>query len=592
MRTLGVICALAIGCTATRPCAKNTVYLDMLFDTASAAADSLDVGLAVDGGPIQHIPKTRAAGRTKDTLRIDFANAYPVGSSLRVIIIASESGSEVGSGDTTFKLVSGCTAANIAIKSAAASTDMSLDLSGMEDFALSDLATYDLAGVDLVPLPSCTVSATCPDSFPVCDSTLMLCRACTGAADDSVCQGRSSSTPHCKLSGTNAGQCVACNLSADCPQASPVCNPDGTCRLCSSHSDCASGICNLYGGPSNGQCVDQSKVVYVNSTNDPGQSSCSETGKDGSQAHPFCLIADALTLAGLQSQLSYVLLAGSNNPYDQFEIQNGTFTFVGPGRNAVPPATIQAVTNQTGVWVDPVNSSQVAAVAIDGVAVVGSGASGSAHTVFCDGSSGGTARLTVMNSSLSGGAVALRTQYCELSISRSDLSNAITGLILALGSTYSVQNCFFFGNGTGVTFVSTNGSFSFNTIAYNTTTTGIDCGTTSTASIENSIVFGNKQNAGTQFNNGTQCSLVSVATGADTIGGAGQIPSPAPVLVGTTDLHLDTTAGANLTANQGCCIDKIMNGPNPTPSPLPVVDIDGTKRPKGVAWDIGAHEAM
>ena len=51
--------------------------------------------------------------------------------------------------------------------------------------------------------------------------------------DDTVCAQHSASTPHCKLGGTNAGLCAACNVNADCAAATPTCNPDGSCRVCS-----------------------------------------------------------------------------------------------------------------------------------------------------------------------------------------------------------------------------------------------------------------------------------------------------------------------------------------------------------------------
>jgi hypothetical protein len=466
-------------------------------------------------------------------------------------------------------------------------------VAGMPDMAVPDMAErdmtvpidlngIDLSNVDFTVVPACTMSSTCPDGLPVCDSNSQMCRACNAAADDSVCVARNAATPHCKLAGTNMGLCAACNVSGDCPSPAPFCNADGTCRKCAANSECASLICDT----GSGQCASESDVVYVNYVNDPGQSTCSDTGKDGSKAHPYCQITTALTLVGISTR-HFVHVEGSATNYDPFEIvsTNGSLTFIGPGKDAGTPATVKpAIAANYALLIDP-TGAQTATVAIEGMTFVGNGG---ASVLYCNGNN--TTDLTIIDSSFSSstkGAVNLTN--CTAKISESYLFNTTDGLLLGPGANYSVQNCFMYGNNTGVQFVNgSSGNFSFNSVGNNTGSQGVFCGNSVTAMISDSIVWGNKKNGGTQFN-GTNCILNNVVTGTDNYSGLGSKIQLDVAFVGTSDLHLDT--GAGLATNQACCIDKI-NGPSPSPSPLPTVDIDSNPRPKGLHWDIGADEAM
>src|SRR3954469_2524803 len=51
------------------------------------------------------------------------------------------------------------------------------DMSGaVDDLIAVDLIGAALSYVYLPPPPACTLSSTCPDNFPVCDSTALSCR--------------------------------------------------------------------------------------------------------------------------------------------------------------------------------------------------------------------------------------------------------------------------------------------------------------------------------------------------------------------------------------------------------------------------------
>jgi hypothetical protein len=256
-------------------------------------------------------------------------------------------------------------------------------------------------------------------------------------------------------------------------------------------------------------------------------------------------------------------------------------TFVGPGKNAAGPATISAAVGASAINIDPTGSSS-ARVVVSGLRIIGNG---NASVVSCNGSGGSVPpQLTIVDSSVSGGSRnELVANACTVTVRTSTFSGAgQAGVYLGPGSAYSIQNCFIFGNVMGVSFQNGSaGTFSFNTVAYNTGP-AVDCA--ANATLVASIIVGNKQSGGSQLT-GTLCSLTNTVTSTDSYNGAIQL-SPA---LTADKLHLDTTPGVALTQNQACCVDKIGA---PPPSPLPTIDVDNQPRPQGVSWDIGADEAL
>jgi hypothetical protein len=461
------------------------------------------------------------------------------------------------------------------------------DLMHLDDLSVegSDLSGVDFAMPDLTPPPACVVSGTCPSPMPVCENNM--CRACNAAGDDTVCAMRSAASPHCKLSGTNAGMCVACNVNADCPMATPTCNPDGTCRTCAANSDCDSKICTT----ATGACVPESDIVYVDNKNNPA---CSDTGKDGTRLNPYCSITRALMAIDVLSR-HYVQIEGSPTKYASFNLGDTSVsvTLVGPGKEATTKAIIQSAHDMVGINIAPASNTVSVTANLQGLVFLGDG---SQNLLVCSSGFTSIPNLTIVDCSFANsGNYNISVDKCRFTMLQSYSSGATKAGLILLGqaNNFYVENNFFWGNATGVDIELANGRFSFNTVAYNATTEGIVCGAANVP-IADSIVVKNKQNGGTQFTQsggGSTCLLSNVVTGTDNYG-SGQItlmPSPKSA----TDLHLDTTPGPALTANQACCIDKINGpGPTPSPSPLPTRDIDNQMRFQGASWDIGADEAM
>ena len=238
------------------------------------------------------------------------------------------------------------------------------------------------AGIDAGP--SCHAAADCNAAMPVCEASQ--CRACTGASDDAACAARSAMTPRCAPMG---GACVACRADTqamDCMTATaPVCGTDNTCRGCRMNAECTSGACLF-----DGSCAPAGKVAFVdNGGKMPALCAMSGT-HDGSAAHPYCDVKDALT-AG--TALPYIEVAGSAIPYGAITIADRTVTLLGPGGSAAVKATIVPETQGTPAVV--VNGMNTTAT-IDGMEITS--ATMNKPGVLC--LPVGTAALTVRRASI------------------------------------------------------------------------------------------------------------------------------------------------------------------------------------------------
>lgn len=437
-------------------------------------------------------------------------------------------------------------------------------------------------GTDGPPPKGCMASSECTDSaMPICRAKI--CAACTPADDRAGCQAHNPLTPRCD----GNGRCVAClpgataPESADCGASMPIC-ASGACRVCQSNSECNSGVCKA-----DGTCASSTtEVVYVD--NNPGKG-CQPTGP-GTQVSPFCEVQPA-ALAAIASAKPFVVVAGSANAYTTAinltatAAPIGPLTILGPGHTATTTAKVQPSGVAPAVAV--LTNGSTATVTIDGLELVGIGPT--SPGVRCS-FNVGAASVTLRNSLIRGaGGTGVETTGCTINVDASIISANSGGGLKLSSSTYTITNSIISGNGSGsatsagVNLADSTGTFAFNTVARNTISAGvggIDCGTGAQKAILNSIVWGNTTATGTQL--GAKCTLTNVVTAAgdDT---QGTMSAMAPSFVSATDFHLKR----NEAANTACCIDKVTAPSTPNKDN----DVDGVKhRPKGSAWDIGAHE--
>ncbi len=455
-----------------------------------------------------------------------------------------------------------------------------------------------------MPMAMCT-SATaakdCQAAAPICGSNGS-CRACM-SGDDAACANRSAATPRCMPSGdTNAGQCVACvptspaTQSNDCTMAmSPICNIDGSCRACQAHAECTSGVCIL-DGTSAGTCANVGQVSVVDNGNmTVAACDAARTTRDGSTANPYCDVSEAVS-----SGKPFALVKGSSQPYGAITLNDQTITIVGPGKSATSTAVARLYSN-AAVSVTMNATTGAHTVILDGLELAGDVNNKSLRGVVCTNNTStvANATLTVRNSGIHDSSdVGILSNGCTL-IADADIiglwgaaaGNLGGGIILSGTNSATITNSIIAGNGSvtattgGVTIdKATTLQFAFNTVVRNTVVAGVggaDCGSGAIKSIVDSIFYKNTTSGGSQL--GPQCSLTNVVTAAGDDNRGTESAAP-PTFVSASDFHLI----ANDPANIACCIDKVTSPGTPNMGH----DVDLTIRPKGAAYDIGAHEVQ
>jgi hypothetical protein len=165
VRRAAIIASLALFACAcgTRKCKDKTAHVTLNFDSASSAADTLDITLSVDGAQEQSLHgQKRTAGASTTTMEVDFDNGYPTGKSIEITIVASLDGMIIGSGHLADQLDSGCSAFSIPIVQVenqdllAREPDLASPIP--EDMQTPDMQMPDLQQPDLEPPPPATSS--------------------------------------------------------------------------------------------------------------------------------------------------------------------------------------------------------------------------------------------------------------------------------------------------------------------------------------------------------------------------------------------------------------------------------------------------
>jgi hypothetical protein len=468
--------------------------------------------------------------------------------------------------------------------------------------------------------PQCGSTGACVECIPTAD----------GGSPSAFC-AMDASTPFCGP----LDNCVECVVTNDC--IPHVCGTDNSCRACKTNAECPAGACG-----DDGNCVAGIKIAYVDNG---GMTIAGCKGSrqpiDGNTLKSaWCDITDAV------GQKPYIVVIGhgATFPYSPFGVNSATpVTIIGPGIGAPLAAVVGGSIAVGGfpndgvitVTTPPTTSP---GVTIDGLEITstsspaeGIQSNGNAlrqffrvrntyiHDIHGEGIANQDCDLVIEDNKFSGtdlrAIIDNNTVFAKYVIQRNDFSNGeADGIYVGSGpglgpgvdltfdrntvsnyvggnalqifgpALYRITNSFFYLNRTAVDF-STSGTvagrtFQFNTIALNQ---GSGLGSCDSDVTYESSILVNNGDAPTFLSGCKQAHLV-----LDNDAGA-------PAFVNTSDpskydFHLAIAKPADLKTNTTCCIDQVL----PTYDagrPLSDHDYDGTKRPLGAGYDIGAHEA-
>jgi hypothetical protein len=332
----------------------------------------------------------------------------------------------------------------------------------------------------------------------------------------------------------------------------------GELPLCARHADCESDLCasEIGADPEPRSCIPEERIVYVDAAD------CVPEG-DGTRAEPLCQLNPAIALADDHRQFVRIYPAF----YFPFTVNGKAIAIHGPDEG---DETVE-ITEED---ISGSNVGDGSDVVLDGLAV----GRHSRYGVRCTAGTSGASLEIRRSEVLSDIGVPLSVSACQLRLDQAIVAGFRGGMVLS-DASYSVTSTVFTGATEQPSVVLDGGSglFALNTVAGNgdaeVQPPAVECLTRSL--LQDSIVADNVPAAsGSQF--AGDCRLRRVVIGSmDPFPAAGAIRMD-PELV---DYRLTESP-----ANVDCCIDR-------APRRRAVrFDFEGTARPQGVRFDIGADE--
>ena len=482
----------------------------------------------------------------------------------------------------------------------------------------------------------CVKDEDCGVAAPHCNVDTNACSQCT-VGDNTAC-ARFTDRPLCGASADGSGTlCLACRNNLDCPGATPICDHQ-LCRKCTAHSDCEgdlncddgnkctdSLVCIGEGEVTpelGGSCAKNGasgRVVYVNSF-DPVCATTTPTPLEapyGNQfATPQCTLPFALTVAHNQGRRFIRVVGKDLGPLGTVK-DGAAYSFIGAPAKSYPDTatvasrgTLFALEGTGSLTLDQLDMMQI---------------NTGETLISCSGSpTDSVPKLTLRRSTLRGSAAADTTVLNQAAVSITNCTTLIDSNIIGVTTlaevtdpkalahakaisiadsrsrgavtSYLIQNNLIAGNravaidlqgsagGTPPSLVSR-----FNTIVGNGKNTpslngGVFCAIGAEGQeFSHSIVSGNSTGMTdhSQFSNAGYCGLKDLVVGT----GEGLLGNAAfKYLKPSFDAQLRLTADSS---NVMCCIDQVSPATGET---FPSKDLDGTSRPQGLKWDIGATE--
>lgn len=359
-------------------------------------------------------------------------------------------------------------------------------------------------------------------------------------------------------------------------------DPGARCR---EPADCPSQVCRG-AGTGAGRCARTEDVLYVD--NQGGQ--CSG-GHAGTQADPFCALADALGASLPMGAERLVRVAASSARYDGAVLTQSVAIY-GPGLQvmAAQRATVRA-TMATGFRVFDVQDSGGAApveVTIDGVDLTGSLNSSVDGLLRCSGD--GRTRVALIRSQVySSAGPGVVTNKCAAALSRVLVNSTGGGGLLVTDGSATVENSFFINSPRGPALRSEGGaalSVRFSTLVGNGAAGAAgaaQCNAQKACSLSGVLLVQNKRPAGGSQLAGTVQISDSALDEAMAMG-TGLRLNAAPEFAGPSNYRLAPGPGS-----RACCIDQVAGG---AATQGLVWDYDGNGRPAGAAFDIGGFEVQ
>jgi hypothetical protein len=179
-----LVAALSLAdCAGNLACKSNTIFVSLSFSGGAEAADTLEITLSIEGRPSGTRSVAHTAGSRSGSVEIDFASAYPSGSTLSFSFVASAGGTRLAESDRTISASPNCSTLAVALDGAAqplpdlSSFDVSqtlpdltfrTDLASAPDLtSTADLSQIsDLAQPKDLTSPVPTISITSPSAAP------------------------------------------------------------------------------------------------------------------------------------------------------------------------------------------------------------------------------------------------------------------------------------------------------------------------------------------------------------------------------------------------------------------------------------------
>jgi hypothetical protein len=406
----------------------------------------------------------------------------------------------------------------------------------------------------------CSAVGQCPQAMAACNLNTYSCEVCS---NDNDCK-TFAAAPHC---GGN-GACVECTKSEQCGAAEPVCGTDGACRLCQHDQECASGACDA-----DGTCVDAAPAIYISPTGiDAG--ACVQT-----QPCKSLQFGEGKVTAG---RFHLVFATGDYN-LPLGVVSKPRVAYHGNGsRLAVTDAdffpAINVASNKMFVSDFEISTTGIGAFGGGGVAA-GSELTlrhvNIAKTTTVSSMSG--LKFTWTDSQATNfSGLKIDTSPANVTLRRLTFTSPTavletTDVVLAAENINITQP-----KGNIFNFTRTSGSLSFVTIADTDVTPGVPhivC-SQSPVVMKSSIIWTPRQPTTINGN----CTFA-----ADNIAGPVVTASPAINVSNADPLFVDMAAKNYHLQPTSPAIDKADTGP--------ATDLDGTPRPQGAKFDLGAFEA-